>query len=150
MPEPYVDSDANVLLWFRTDLRLRDHPGVVEALASGRPVIPLFILDDTLYSRPLGAASRWWLHRSLKALDKDLRAHGSRLIIQSGDSQRILTSFVEVNNIKTIIYSHSFDPKAEHFDNALDLGTYVDFRRHNSTLELNLHGYAIKTACARR
>jgi deoxyribodipyrimidine photo-lyase len=134
MPNPYIDSESAVLLWFRADLRLRDHPGVAEAIASGRPVIPLFIWDDALYSRPLGAASRWWLHRALKALDKDLRELGSRLIIQSGRSRDILRNFSKDNNVKTVIYSHTFEQKIEDFDNRLDLGPYVDFRRHNSTL----------------
>ncbi|WP_443747593.1 cryptochrome/photolyase family protein [Asticcacaulis solisilvae] len=134
MPGAYVDSDAPLVLWFRTDLRLRDHPGVTDAIASGRPIIPLFIWDQALYSRPLGAASRWWLHRSLKALGEDLHRHGSRLIIQSGGSRDILDHFTKHNDVKTVVYSNTFDPKTEQFDTTLDLGTYVDFQRGNSAL----------------
>ena len=34
----------------------------------------------------IGRASQWWLHGSLAALDADLRARGSRLIIRGGAS----------------------------------------------------------------
>jgi deoxyribodipyrimidine photo-lyase len=72
-----------VILWFRRDLRLSDQPALAAALASGAPIIPVYILDDdTPKHRKMGAASRWWLHHSLKALDGDLRALGSRLILR--------------------------------------------------------------------
>ena len=60
------------LMWFRQDLRLRDNPALTAAANSG-PILPVYILDDT-NSAPwqLGAASRWWLHQSLKALNAQL------------------------------------------------------------------------------
>ncbi|WP_420542448.1 deoxyribodipyrimidine photo-lyase, partial [Salmonella enterica] len=54
------------ILWFRSDLRLQDHEGVEAALNSGNPVVPVYIYDDQLAQRPLGAASKWWLDRSLR------------------------------------------------------------------------------------
>ena len=62
-------SDAHpdqtpIIMWFRRDLRLADNPALHEAAASGRPVIPLFILDETKEVRAPGAASLWWLDKS--------------------------------------------------------------------------------------
>ena len=72
---------APVILWFRRDLRLSDQPALAAAVESGAPISPLYILDDdTPKHRKMGAASRWWLHHSLKALDADLQKLGSRLI----------------------------------------------------------------------
>jgi deoxyribodipyrimidine photo-lyase len=54
---------APVLVWFRRDLRLADQAAVWAAVQAGRPVIPVYVLDDeTPRHRRLGAASRWWLH----------------------------------------------------------------------------------------
>ena len=79
--------NAPVILWFRRDLRLADQPALAAAVASGGPVIPIYILDDdTPKHRKMGAASRWWLHHSLTALDADLQALGSRLILRAGKS----------------------------------------------------------------
>jgi uncharacterized protein len=74
-----------ILLWFRTDLRLSDQPALAAALASGAPVIPVFVLDETSPGKwAPGGASRWWLHHSLAALDADLRELGSALVLRRG------------------------------------------------------------------
>ena len=68
------------IVWFRNDLRLADNPALIAALGSGRPVVPVYVLDaETEGVRATGAASRWWLHHSLASLDASLRALGSRL-----------------------------------------------------------------------
>lgn len=108
-----------VILWFRFDLRLHDHAGVAAALATQRPVLPVFIWDEVPLTRPLGAASRWWLHRSLHVLDEELRKLNSRLIVMRGATQVVLASLVQETSAKTVICSHTFDPVTEEFDDRL-------------------------------
>ena len=65
------------LIWLRDDLRLADHPALTAACSAAQgPVVALWIHetrgtdeDNTRYGpRPLGAATRWWYHRSLQQL----------------------------------------------------------------------------------
>jgi deoxyribodipyrimidine photo-lyase len=102
---------APVILWFRRDLRLADQPALAAAVASGAPVIPLYILDDdTPKHRKMGAASRWWLHHSLIALDRDLRALGSRLILRAGQSDEILCALAAETNTSAIHCIRHYEP----------------------------------------
>jgi deoxyribodipyrimidine photo-lyase len=79
-------SDAPALIWFREDLRLADNPALCEATRRGRPVLPVYILDDEAAGPwAMGGASRWWLHQSLKSLD---RALGGTLVCVSGSAER--------------------------------------------------------------
>ena len=67
---------APVIVWFRQDLRLGDNPALQAALDLDRPIVPVYIRDDTAAGRwQPGGASRWWLHGSLGCLDADLRPH---------------------------------------------------------------------------
>lgn len=139
MPRPDQNDDraSPVILWFRNDLRLRDHAGVAAALATKRPILPVFIWDEQAGTRALGAASKWWLHRSLHVLDEELGKFESRLIVARGRSQVILASIAIKNHVKTIICSHTFDPVTEEFDRGLadelrHLG--IKLERHNTTL----------------
>jgi len=102
---------APVILWFRRDLRLSDQPALAAAAASSAPVIPLYILDDaTPKHRKMGAASRWWLHHSLTALDTDLRALGSKLILRAGKSDEILRALVAETNASAIHCIRHYEP----------------------------------------
>jgi deoxyribodipyrimidine photo-lyase len=102
---------APVILWFRRDLRLSDQPALAAAVASGAPIIPLYILDDdTPKHRKMGAASRWWLHHSLKALDQDLQKLGSRLILRAGKSDEILCALAAETNASAIHCIRHYEP----------------------------------------
>ena len=40
-----MSDTSPVLLWHRRDLRLSDHAALSTACATGRPVIPVFVLE---------------------------------------------------------------------------------------------------------
>jgi len=74
------------ILWFRRDLRLADNPALNAASAAG-PVLPVFMVDEAL--RGQGAATRWRLEQSLRALDADLRRRGTALAVVQGGTAEI-------------------------------------------------------------
>jgi deoxyribodipyrimidine photo-lyase len=100
-----------LLLWFRDDLRLSDHQGVTAAAQGTVPVIPVYILDETEPLRPLGGASRWWLHGSLAALDFELRKRGSQLILRRGSAARVLADLATEVGASAVSWSRSYEPR---------------------------------------
>ena len=76
---------APVLLWLRRELRLHDNAALAAALATGRPVLPVYVLDETTPGAwAPGGATRWWLHHALAALAADLAARGAPLVLRRG------------------------------------------------------------------
>ena len=110
-------SLAPAIVWFRQDLRLTDNPALAEAAASGRPVIPLYVLDET--ARRPGGASRWWLDKSLKALDAALRERGSRLILRRGDPAHQIGEIVATIGAEAVYWNRLYDKHAVARDSAL-------------------------------
>jgi deoxyribodipyrimidine photo-lyase len=101
------------LLWFRQDLRLRDNSALHAAVKRGEPVIPIYIWspqDDGDW--PPGAASRWWLHQSLIALDKSLRANGSRLILAKGPATKALIQLAKQAKATAVYWNARYEPAA--------------------------------------
>ena len=105
-------DDRPVILWFRQDLRLADNPALVHAVETGRPVLPVFILDRNPALRPTGAASLWWLDKSLRALDASLRDRGSRLILRRGDSEAELRHLIDETGSDAVFMNRLFEPDA--------------------------------------
>jgi deoxyribodipyrimidine photo-lyase len=83
---------APSIVWLRDDLRVADHPAlraaVDRAASAGAGVVVLYLLDEVSPGiRPLGAASRWWLHGSLTALATELEKRGGRLLLRRGAAE---------------------------------------------------------------
>lgn len=72
------------IVWFRQDLRLADQAAVAAASAAG-PWVGVYVLDDISPGRwAIGAAQRWWLHRSLTELGHALARKGGQLVLRRG------------------------------------------------------------------
>ncbi|MCB1487046.1 MAG: deoxyribodipyrimidine photo-lyase, partial [Bauldia sp.] len=113
-----MDSDAPALFWFRDDLRLADNPGLTAACEAGKPLILLYILDDSGDgTRPPGGAARWWLHHSLKSLSADLAKAGQTLVLQQGKARDIVPELVRRTGAREIFwnrrYGHAGDLDAD-------------------------------------
>lgn len=88
--------NAPSIHWFRLDLRLADNPALRAAIERGGPVVPVFIWSPEEEAPwPPGEASRWWLHQSLRALETQLRAAGSRLVIRRGPAFETLWALLK-------------------------------------------------------
>ena len=72
--------------------------------------MPLYVLDEEAEGvRPPGAASRWWLHHSLQALDASLRALGSRLIVRRGPAERVLADLAAEVDTQAVYWNRIYD-----------------------------------------
>jgi deoxyribodipyrimidine photo-lyase len=108
------------VVWLRQDLRLDHHPAVSAACASGRAIVFLYVLDDDSPGRwRMGAASRWWLHHSLKTLQTDIARRGGVLVLRRGDSAAVVPGFVREIGAAEIIWSRMIEPFVIARDTAL-------------------------------
>ena len=99
---------APVILWFRRNLRLGDNAALCAAAESGAPIIPVYVVDEL----DSGGASRWWLHHSLAALDKQLQDLGSSLVLLCGSPQDELPQLINDAGAKAIYLAERYEPQA--------------------------------------
>jgi deoxyribodipyrimidine photo-lyase len=125
------------LVWFRRDLRLADNPALAAAVSSGRPVVCLFVLDESPASRPLGGAARWWLDKSLRALAASLEAIGGRLILRRGDPRVQVPALAAEIGAGLVTWNRLYEPAVVERDAALkaDLkAAGIEVRSFNAAL----------------
>lgn len=127
-----------VILWFRQDLRLNDHPALEAASRDGRHVLPVYILDDeTPGDWAPGGASRWWLHHSLSALSASINAQRGQLILRRGDPLSILKELCTASGASAVYCSRRYEPWASDQEQSLH-GSFqtdgIDFKRFGGTL----------------
>ena len=97
------------LVWLRDDLRVADNPALTAALASADSVAIVYVLDEVSpEARPLGRASKWWLHQSLTSLAADISRLGGHLILRSGSARDVIPSLVSELGATSIHWSKRF------------------------------------------
>jgi deoxyribodipyrimidine photo-lyase len=102
---------AATLVWFRLDLRLADNPALAAAAARSARVLPVFIwAPEEEGDWPPGAASRWWLHQSLRSLGAALRRLGVPLILRRGPSLDALRSLFRESGADAVFWNRRYEP----------------------------------------
>jgi deoxyribodipyrimidine photo-lyase len=102
---------STAIVWFRRDLRLTDQPALAAALEAADRVIPVYIhAPEEEGDWAPGAASRWWLHRSLAALDQALRERGSQLVIRRGPTLATLLELVKEAGAAAVYWNRLYEP----------------------------------------
>mgnify|MGYP005846365067 CR=1 FL=1 len=121
---------TTAIWWARRDLRLADNQALQAALAHAEQVVPVFVLDPTLLTAPEAGAKRVaFLFGGLRALDAELRARGSRLIVRHGDPRDELAALLAESRAEAIFAEEDPWPYARQRD-----------RRVAETLPLHLVG----------
>lgn len=106
-----------VIVWFRKDLRTDDNAALAAAAETGRPVVTLYIREETI--GPLGAAQAWWLHHSLACLGRTLEELGTSLILRKGAAGAILHDLIEETGADTVYWNRRHDPAGVAIDTSI-------------------------------
>ncbi len=104
---------STALVWFRRDLRLADNPALGAACAAHARVLPVFIhASDEEGAWPAGAASRWWLHHALAALDQRMHGQRAALHLRQGDSLEVLRELIQLSGADAVYWNRLYEPAA--------------------------------------
>lgn len=101
------------IIWFQRDLRIQDNPALKYASQLQLPILPVYIFDpeeDRNWS--MGSSSRWWLHYSLQALQKKLKALGLDVFFFQGTTLHVLQKIIDKIDVKHIVWNHCYEPGA--------------------------------------
>ncbi|TFD13363.1 deoxyribodipyrimidine photo-lyase [Cryobacterium sp. TMT1-2-2] len=115
-----ADHVGPVIVWFRDDLRVADHPALHAAIKQGQPIVALYLLDEQSDGvRPLGGAARWWLHQSLRSLAGSIAALGGRLILRRGAAGPIIARLVHETDASAVFWNRRYGLAERTIDTAI-------------------------------
>ena len=94
------------VVWFKRDLRLRDHAPLYAAIESGRPTVLLYVFENALIADPHYSLRHWrvvW--QSLQDLNQSLAPHGATMQVVVGCALEALEA-IRANYVIHSLYSH--------------------------------------------
>lgn len=112
--EPIIVTSP-VIVWFRHDFRLMDNAALSAAVATGAPVLCIYILDDATEQ----VAARWWLGRALELFDAALRRRNGALHVFRGSANRVLPAVVAATRARAVFWNRRYDPGGKETDTRL-------------------------------
>ena len=77
------------VVWFKRDLRVRDHAPLYRAAQRG-PVVCLYVYEPSLMGAAFSAAHLAFINASLAALERELRGLGGALTLRRGELPEVL------------------------------------------------------------
>jgi deoxyribodipyrimidine photo-lyase len=120
------------IFWHRRDLRIHDNAGLAAALASGLPVVPLFIYDsDILDFLPDKADARLtFIYEEVERLARQTAAAGGTFLARYGKPAEVLERLVKEFDVAAVHTNEDYEPYATRRDGEVGdmLGRHgVDF-----------------------
>lgn len=109
------------VFWFRRDLRLEDNPALDQALASGLPVLPLFIFDTNITDElPRDDSRISFIHETLSDINSNLQKAGSSLYVLKGDPGEKWKELMESFDINAVYLNKDYEPYAIQRDKGVE------------------------------
>ncbi|WP_424967796.1 deoxyribodipyrimidine photo-lyase/cryptochrome family protein [Dinoroseobacter sp. S375] len=92
-----------VLVWFKRDLRVEDHPALCAAAALG-PVLPVYVVEPEYWAEPDTSARQWAFTReSVASLAAALARLGAPLRIETGQAVAVFEALRVTHGITRMI-----------------------------------------------
>ena len=109
------------IFWFRRDLRLEDNTALEKALASGLPVLPVFIFDTNIIDElPRDDARISLIHEKLLEINGILNRSGSSVKVLKGDPAKIWKQLISESDIHAVYINKDYEPYAINRDNKIE------------------------------
>ena len=79
------------IVWFKRDLRLRDHEPLALAQKAGLPVLLLYVFEPSVMAAPQYDERHWrFVQQSLGDMDKQLAQHGTKVAVIHAETLPVL------------------------------------------------------------
>ena len=98
------------IFWFRRDLRIDDNPGLYEALANSKNVIPIFIFDTNIIDNLASDDNRIkFIWHSLSLLNERLKEIGSTLLVFKGNPLEVFKKIILKYRLTSVYVNRDYE-----------------------------------------
>ncbi len=131
-----------ILVWHRRDLRVHDNMALHDAVQRGGDVIPVFIIDPRILSRPDTAAARVsFMVNSLQTLQDRYTQLGGSFIVRQGDPVEVLPQLCRESGAETVMWNQDVEPYAIERDRHVEEALKADGVAVVTHQDMLLHGH---------
>ena len=132
-----------IIVWFRNDLRVHDHPALAKAVLEADYVIPVFIFDDHITNGRHSSQNRnRFLLECLNDVKRSLQKKGADLVVCTGTPEQNLKNLARDYSVDLIYYTADYTAGAVKRDRQIEAGlqkSNIHFRGFAGRLIISDH-----------
>lgn len=104
-------KDKVSVFWFRRDLRLFDNHGLLNALKSGHPVLPIFIFDTKILSSLSEKKDKRvsFIYQNLKDIETELNQYGASLWVIHDTPLNAFQTICDTFDVAEVYSNHDYE-----------------------------------------
>lgn len=124
--DSFGKGTGKVIVLFRSDLRLDDHPALSHAIEDAASVIPVFCFDPRHFGRTehgfekTGKYRARFLIESVEDLRKNLQARGSDLVVRMGKPEDVIPDLVKKIKCRSVFVHREVTYEEQQVEEALE------------------------------
>jgi deoxyribodipyrimidine photo-lyase len=108
-----ANKPQTIIVWFRNDLRVHDHPALASAADNATHIVPVFIFNEKLlHGSHSGSNRNRFLLESLEDLKRSLKKAGADLVVRAGKPETILPELITQSKATAVYYTADYSPYA--------------------------------------
>lgn len=110
------------VFWFRRDLRLEDNHGLIKALESGYPVLPIFIFDKEILAKLENKNDKRvdFIYQALVEIKSRLESMGSTLLVLHETPIVAFKNLIKNYTISAVYTNNDYEPVAIERDRKIE------------------------------
>ncbi len=134
-------TTAPILFWFRRDLRLDDNISLHEAIATGHPVIPVYVIDPRISkSERYSPARMAFLLSAMQSVDKRLQQFHTKLLVRHGTPENIIPNLANKVNAQALYFNADYTPFAIKRDSEIQSALSIEVKSFDDALLIPPNG----------
>ena len=130
------------IFWFRNDLRIEDNPSLMYAINHSDFVIPIYIIEQSELENDrwgfpkIGDHRRKFIYESILDLKEKLKSKGSDLLIEIGDSKKIIQRICEEYSINEIFATREITSEELALEEEINSITKLNLLNYNTLYQV--------------
>jgi deoxyribodipyrimidine photo-lyase len=109
-----------IVFWFRRDLRIDDNTALLEALATGEEVLPIFIFDKNILNElPKDDARVTFIMLLLEDINNEFKQHNRSLAVFYDTVENVFKKLLKEHDITALYANRDYEPYARKRDKAV-------------------------------
>ncbi len=124
-----MEKEAINIVWFKRDLRLKDHLPLYHSIEANKPVVFIYIFEPSIYTAPYHSDRHWqFVMQSINDMNEVLSKYNSQVYVFHGEVREVFRNIEMFFKINTV-FSHEETGNLISYERDKAMANYFEIKK---------------------